>query len=337
MKPTERFMIEPLLKCNTVCKFCYHLHKKDKWDQYTKPFTKIKIDIDKGVMRGNKYMDITGGEPTIHPDIEQIVSYAKKQGLQVCIITNGMVPEKKTNQLINAGIDEFLVSIHGTKDIHNQVVQTEKARDMQIFFLESILDKVSIRFNCVITKLNQNEFDIIAKWMSLYKPKIVNFINFNPHHQWKDDKQSKEIVSNLLIAEKYLNMAISILEDNGIGVNVRYYPMCRIAQDYRKNICNDLQVMFDPYEWDYCTMPKSIERYFKWGEVTSKNNEQKADPCNKCDLQNICGGGNKYFHAAANEVHGQQFTAQKVQEVRGLDKMQQAYYYRQHANTLEVR
>jgi MoaA/NifB/PqqE/SkfB family radical SAM enzyme len=332
LQPTKRFMIEPSLVCNIKCKFCYHLHRYDTWKDTVKPFAEMKKEIDEGLKRGNKYMDITGGEPTIYPYILDVIKYAKQQKLKVCIITNGIVGKVKTNQLIDAGIDEFLVSRQGKENEHNFITNTGNGYGQQCRFLNQIKEKIDIRFNCVITKFNQNDIYDIAVQLSHYKPKIVNFINMNPHHEWKEKTlEVKEVIADLKKVEIGLKAAISYLENKDIGVNVRYYPMCRIAQKYRRCICNDLQVMFDPYEWDYKTLPKTIERYFEWGRVTSNKNEEKGKPCSECGLQNICGGINKHFHKASNEAYGEIFKPQKIENI---DKMDYTYYRKDNRLTL---
>jgi MoaA/NifB/PqqE/SkfB family radical SAM enzyme len=332
MKPTTRFVIEPSLECNIKCKFCYHLHKYPVWKQTRKACDLVAQEIDKGAARGNDYMDITGGEPTIYPQIGYLVKYALSKGIKTCIITNGIMSENKTKELLDAGVDDFLISRHGLADTHNFITNNDNAYRKQCEFLVRIIGKVKYRFNCVINKYNQTDILKIAKELAGYQPDIVNFINFNPHHQWTNkDLDSKEVVANLHAVEPYLNEAIKYLESFNIGVNVRYYPMCRIAQEYRRCVCNDLQVMFDPYEWDYCTEPKTIERYAAWGKNTSFNNEEKEKPCNTCDLQNICGGINKHFHRVANSVYGEQCTPQ------GFSGDKQDFYFYRKDNKLTLR
>jgi hypothetical protein len=84
--------------------------------------------------------------------------------------------------------------------------------------------------------------------------------------------------------------------------------------------------MFDPKEWDYCTTPKTFERYKQWGIDTSNNVEEKDATCCCCDLQKICGGANKHFHKASNEVYGEVLIPQKIDEIDKDD----FYYYRKH-------
>jgi MoaA/NifB/PqqE/SkfB family radical SAM enzyme len=161
----------------------------------------------------------------------------------------------------------------------------------------------------VLNSFNEHEIIEVAKEMAEFQPAIVNFINMNPHHGWQaKELETKQVIADLSVVEPQLNHAIQYLEQRDIGVNVRYYPMCCIAGDYRRTICNDLHVTFDPYEWDYAITPKTFEEYLAWGQRLSAAVEQSDEPCRSCGLYAQCGGVNKTFLKAAGGkyVHPQQ-------------------------------
>ena len=323
---TKRFVVDLGHHCNINCKFCYHHHEGDLTKVNFTDHDWITEEIGKGISRGNTWCDFTGGEPTIHPEICQFIDLLNKNNIGSTIITNGIVNSSTTAKLLDAGLDEFLVSIHGTDNTHD-FLTTSGAREHQNAFLSLIYGRIPIRFNFVMNQFNQKEIFDTAVWMSKWKPSIVNFINFNPHHEWKVNlKDAEDIIPGLFITENQLNKSIESLESKGIGVNVRYYPMCRIAEEYRRCVCNDLHVVFDPYEWDYCIPIKTIEKYLHWGAGATSDTEYKDFPCNECDLQWICGGINKYFlEVAGNDC----ITGQKISFDHYEDRFY-FYYYRQH-------
>jgi len=220
--------------------------------------------------------------------------------------------------------------VHGTEKTHNDIVGMSDARERQEKFISLLRNKYNIpfRFNCVLSSYNQDELEDIVSYMIRYSPKIVNFINMNPHGDWGADREgTRKNIADLRNLEPHLNTAIQILESNGIGVNVRYYPMCRIAPDFRRCVCNDLHVTFDPYEWDYEIQPKSIFAFRYWGTTTSNNIERKSEPCKSCDLQWVCGGVNKAFFSACPEA------VNAVKEP-GIDQMDFMYYRKHNLRTL---
>jgi MoaA/NifB/PqqE/SkfB family radical SAM enzyme len=284
--PTTRAVIDNIRTCNIKCKFCYHLHSYDQWKEFTWPFERTIEEIDKAIARGNDYIDFTGGEPTLYPRMAEVLAYCKERNIRTCIITNG--------------VGGWLVSRHGLRDTHDHITNLPGSYDRQINFLKNQHGRAQLRFNCVINHFNQDEIQRIAHEMLEFEPAIVNFINMNPHGAWQaKELETQKVIADLDVVEPQLNYAIQMLEAHDVGVNVRYYPMCRVLSEYRRTICNDLHVVFDPYEWDYNITPKEFQPYADWGEATSRNVEYHGEPCNKCGLQYQCGGANKMFVKAA--------------------------------------
>jgi len=326
--PTKTFVLDVGRHCSINCLFCYYKHLGDLRKQRFKPKSALFNEIEEGIDRGNNRTELTGGEPTLHPDIEEIIYYLKKNYIDSCIITNGLMSESKLYSIISEGVDEFLLSIHGTENTHNYLTQTNNARKVQEKTLKIISEaglKNGFRFNCVLNAFNQNEILEITDYMIQWKPTTINFINMNPHHGWeKDTEGTCQTIADLRLVEPLLNQSIEKAEANNIKVNVRYYPMCRIAEKYRKCICNDLQVVFDKDEWDYNILPKTFDKFRQWGINTSNNVEEKGEPCNQCDLQWICGGANKHFHKASTQRFGEIIVPQKIENIDKSD----FYFYR---------
>jgi len=213
----------------------------------------------------------------------------------------------KLETLADAGLDEFLVSRHGPKNVHNFICNYPGAYERQTEFLEKLKAyTMTLRFNVVINHFNEGLLLGIAKEIETHKPKAVNFINMNPHNDWMDKTlETKDVIADLRIVQPDLEAAARFLYEHKVAVNIRYYPMCRLHPDLRYTICNDLHVTFDPWEWDYLIQPKSYEAHRDWGIGNSQQIEEKGEPCNICTLGAICGGINKAFHRAANDLFGE--------------------------------
>ena len=82
---TGRGVIYIGYKCNLRCKFCYYEHEDaKKWQ----PIEDAKKAAH---LYRNHYglcaVDITGGEPTIYPNIHELLEYCNKIGLSPTCIT----------------------------------------------------------------------------------------------------------------------------------------------------------------------------------------------------------------------------------------------------------
>jgi MoaA/NifB/PqqE/SkfB family radical SAM enzyme len=264
-KISKRGVIYPTMVCNIKCEFCYYRYLKNKTHE---DFGAIKLRLDKFRNYYNlEYVDITGGEPTVYPYIKEMVVYCNKIGLKPTIITNAQKPEVFP-ELINLGLEDLLISIHGLEEEHNEMVGTPNAFKNIMKTIE-ILKKLnfSFRTNTTITKRNYKNLLKIAELFKQIKPRIVNFIIFNPHEGtlWATKINVKFQPKHSEIAP-YLKEAIDYLMQNNIWVNVRYFPLCFMV-GYEKHVCNFHQWQYDPYEWEYTSSldlsKEEIEKYVK--------------------------------------------------------------------------
>lgn len=79
--------LSPTNKCNLSCPFC---SCKDVDRNLELTFEQITWILDVYAPRGTKALTITGGgEPLVHPALDQIIEYAAKKEIEVGMVTNG--------------------------------------------------------------------------------------------------------------------------------------------------------------------------------------------------------------------------------------------------------
>lgn len=107
--------IEPTVACNLDCITCF----RNAWDQ---PIGKMTEETFEKILSGLKQLDPIPdvyfggiGEPLFHPKtIEWIRRIKQELGVKVELITNGTtLTERKTRELIDAGLDVLWVSLDG--------------------------------------------------------------------------------------------------------------------------------------------------------------------------------------------------------------------------------
>jgi len=293
IQPTQRAVIDVGRRCPLRCLFCYYSQSGDFKSLVSKD--KLKYQIEKAKDRGNKYIDFTGGEPMVHPDIVELVEFCSRIELQSCIITCGVTKIELWQQVIDAGLKDVLLSVHGVGEVHDFLVNKDGAYKKLESFID-FLNKHGMfwRTNTVITSKNYKQLPELARRFFYWNPKVVNFINFNPYYSWKN-KEMIDIECRYTESSEYLKEAIRILEkSSSIVVNVRYYPFCML-KGYEKNVCNMLQVMFDPFEWDYGVSPKTVERFHEHGKHLQRTYCVETPVCKTCTVYPICGGPNSSY------------------------------------------
>lgn len=107
--------IESSSRCNIKCGHCFRQYM-DMHESDFMPFPLYKKIVDE--CAENKLFTLKfsmRGEPTLHPQIVEMVDYAKKKGIkEVWINTNGsLLTEKMAEGFIKAGLDCLTVSFDG--------------------------------------------------------------------------------------------------------------------------------------------------------------------------------------------------------------------------------
>jgi MoaA/NifB/PqqE/SkfB family radical SAM enzyme len=100
--------IIPIRRCNLACTYCNEFDK----DSDPVPTEEMLKRIDKLCSLGTSIITFSGGEPTLHPDLDLLIRRARKGGAITTVITNGylLVPER-IERLNDAGLDYLQISI----------------------------------------------------------------------------------------------------------------------------------------------------------------------------------------------------------------------------------
>lgn len=114
MKRCEMIILEA---CNFKCPYCRGLKDSIYGDRKVKllSLAEIKTNIDYWC-EGQPLENIrfSGGEPTLHPQIVEIVAYAKAKGIKrIAISSNGSAKPELYRRLVEAGVNDFSISLDG--------------------------------------------------------------------------------------------------------------------------------------------------------------------------------------------------------------------------------
>lgn len=110
--PIKRLHIELTNICNFSCEFCPDSKMKRKRGMMPKEVAEsILNDIGRTKIAKTILFHVMG-EPLLHPDLIDIVSYASSRGIETCITTNGSrLDENLLEELIRAGIRKIIISL----------------------------------------------------------------------------------------------------------------------------------------------------------------------------------------------------------------------------------
>ncbi|MBV9157320.1 MAG: radical SAM protein [Acidobacteriaceae bacterium] len=100
--------IIPIRRCNLACTYCNEFDK----DSPPVPVSEMLRRIDRLGELGTSIITFSGGEPTLHPQLDTLIRRVRDNGAIATIITNGylLVPER-IKRLNAAGLDYLQISI----------------------------------------------------------------------------------------------------------------------------------------------------------------------------------------------------------------------------------
>ena len=106
-RPVAAHLI-PIRRCNLSCTYC------NEYDDRSAPIPTAELfrRIDRLVALGTGVITLSGGEPMLHPDLDQIISHIRRRGAIATLITNGyFLTRDRIARLNRAGLDHLQISI----------------------------------------------------------------------------------------------------------------------------------------------------------------------------------------------------------------------------------
>ena len=98
----------PMRRCNLSCTYC------NEFDDFSKP---VPLDVmhqrlDHLAKLGTSIITISGGEPLLHPELDQVISRIRRNGMIAGMITNGyLLTAERIQRLNRAGVEHLQISI----------------------------------------------------------------------------------------------------------------------------------------------------------------------------------------------------------------------------------
>ena len=100
--------IIPMRRCNLACKYC------NEFDDFSKPvpLETMHHRVDRLADLGTSVITISGGEPLMHPELDDVISRIRHRGMVAGLITNGyLLTADRIQRLNRAGLEWLQISI----------------------------------------------------------------------------------------------------------------------------------------------------------------------------------------------------------------------------------
>jgi len=278
--------------CNNNCLFCTAAWKKRHGDRDTR---KIMDEVERIMSEDQiETMVYSGGEPTVRPDLPEILRYARSLGIdEQNIQTNArrLSDVGYLEDLRDAGLTSCFVSIHGPgPGIHDELTQSPGAFGQTCAGLANLdLLGMDLVTNTVICKQNYLLLDELVTFLAQTYPSIGTIKLSYPRLQGGAADNLSRVIVPLWEVAPFVQSAINKGVDMGVYVETEFVPMCLLGTRYdRTDNFNTTRVNLSDLAYSDSSYCRPAGKVF-------------YEACDKCDLRKQCSGIDTLHHEAFGE------------------------------------
>ena len=306
-------------KCSLRCRYCYGDFLPENTNAFS--FQEVCLLFKNLRNRGVEIIELTGGEPTMHPDFDKILEKACETFEKVNILTNAVyLPEKIKELLLKySNKISFSISIDGfseeTNKYQRQCPNTFKKTLKNITYINEVVHPVHLRVVYMLTNDNYHELDGFYKEMLSHDitdimVSIPENIQGGRHYLLPDGcdmsdrySESRTFLAKYLydVMQKYKSVTKSPLDRFGKDAEIlaNAYPSCgagwiniAIKADGNVipcNLMNDKYILGNVKENpDLSFLSRKNKYYELFSNINISFEDNRRLVCSSCDYRFSC-------------------------------------------------
>ena len=167
-------------RCPRSCAFCF-MARSSAAARPAKEMTRAELGRLVNSLAGKpRKFYISGGEPLLRPDLPWLVKRIKAAGHYCRVITSLSCAPETALKLIDAGLDELTVSVHGTPELHDASVGAPGAfagiaKTVAAINARRAGRSTKLVFWCTVNKANHAVLHSVYKALSALGPDAIAF------------------------------------------------------------------------------------------------------------------------------------------------------------------
>ena len=269
--------------CNQKCLFCSNPAngRVITWDEAATWIDSFAKDGAAGVI-------LTGGEPTLFPELPRLIAYAVSRKLVPRLITNGQSTADLgyLRSLVRAGLAHMHLSIYSCRPEVQARLSSNPDSLGNIRRSLRHAGKLGIRvdINTVINKANAGHLSELVRWVVAQAPQVRHFVWNNLDPRMIRAAVNEEFVPRLRDFEVELHKAMTWLAATGRSFRVERVPLCFMSEfphrstETRKFVKEEGRRIYFLDEKGLRVQDRSAWTY------------QKSERCRLCRLEALCAG-----------------------------------------------
>ena len=290
-------------RCQNKCGHCYNEPREMK-ELTTEQWKQV---IDKTWELGIPHIVFTGGEPTLHDGLAELVARSELHGQVTGLVTNGRGLAKPgyLHDLVQKGLDHVQITVLSSdQQLHDKLAGCEGAWKETIEGVKAALkEQMYVSTNTTIMRSNLNGLEDTLRFLISLGVKHIAFNGIIRSGKGVDAEgiSYKELADVMVrlkaIADEAkvkliwytptpyhefnpVNYGLGIKQCTACSLNMAVEPDGTVlpCQSYYEPLGN---ILTDPWQkiWDHDLCKKIRERRYLDGQ------------CLECNMQDVCGGG----------------------------------------------
>jgi len=247
--------IIPIRRCNLSCKYC------NEYDDFSKPVPTETMfrRVDKLAELGTSVITISGGEPLLHPELDEIIRRIRRRDMIAGLITNGyLLTVERIERLNQTGLEWLQISIDNvTPDEVSK--KSLKVLDKKLQLLAEYAD-FHVNINSVVgggVRNPQDALTIGRRALELDFSSTVGIIHDGDGQLQPLGEEERRVYHEMKAMEKRSFTRVNAFQDN-IALGRPNQWRCRAGARYLY-ICEDGLVHYCSQQRGYPAIP--LEEY----------------------------------------------------------------------------
>lgn len=256
---------DPVLACNLRCKSCY-FSNDEKRKELKGVFKLEEVNLIASAIfsRAFRLQIGCGAEPTLFKHNPELIQLGKKYGIKYISMTSNvnLLTRESTKNLLEAGLNELTISIHGVKKETYENLMTNASYDKLLNVLQILSEfkpefpHFKLRLNFTINNQNVDE---LKNFFEVFGKYNIDILQMRALRNISGEIRSVDTNKDFLLA---FNRAMSTLKAECKIRKITFLEPDKFLAEDEENI--------DSENASYCYIsPKSIwESDFKWRNET---------------------------------------------------------------------
>lgn len=320
-------------KCNNFCDWCY---TQNKLSCESMRFDDAMSSVDKLTEIGAKRIVLIGGEPTLYPNVVELIKYISSKNIKISLATNGrkFSDLNFAKQVIEAGINSINISLKGTSEEEYKKFTKSYGLNEAIEGYHNLknLGFENVSLSYVIVDDNQEKFNNIVNLIETNCLKNIVFQFVKPILELKNTDELLDIEK----MGKFVTYIYNTMKKTKTNYCLEIsFPLCSIDEEILEKMISEHRIttcchiskgsglIFDtdlkillcnhfaefPYSEEKIGL-QSTDKILQFLDSEICNQLRKtagsypSQRCIDCDKWNICGGGcfTRWFYQNPNEI-----------------------------------